>query len=157
MTIMNCDDPQSQTFADRIRKITNEARNKKQPSIAKKPSFNDIVDVFFYEEINKSLIEKIVQRSKKGFNSVKILEYMNDEYMIIKDNKVIRLPYKTSEFQYRIDNIVNNPYFQTILAQSVNSLGDIKIVQWEPEYNKINIELFWSFTHFHTFPIMKYY
>jgi len=152
----------AETVADKIRKIAMEAREKRSDTNDaswKDEKNNADIKLFFNTEVKKGAMEKIEKRAVIGCNNANILEYKFDEYFYVKDGKVVR----TEGFQkipntylHKIYKVMKTDFFQSLMKEFINTLGDMCYECWAPAKNLNVIEVYWGPTKNHAWDYNDY-
>lgn len=123
-----------ESFTDRMRKVTISARG----DCTSFKEYKDAADVkrFFEVEVAERAMEKIEQRAAKGHFTSNILEYGFYEYFYVThDGEVVRMTKFEKipgAYLHRIHKVVHDAPFRKILADFVNTLGDMRTSCWYP-------------------------
>lgn len=144
------------TIAEKMRKIALDAREKRSENgndeAWKDEKNNKDIKLFFETEIKVGAMEKIEKRAVIGANNANILEYKFDEYFYIKDGKVIRtqgFDKKPGIYLHKIYKVMQTKYFQDLLQEFINELGEMCFACWAPAKNLNVIEVYWGPTKNH--------
>uniref|UniRef100_A0A6C0KWW8 Uncharacterized protein n=1 Tax=viral metagenome TaxID=1070528 RepID=A0A6C0KWW8_9ZZZZ len=146
----------TETIAEKMRKIALDAREKRSENgndeAWKDEKNNKDIKLFFETEIKVGAVGKIEKRAVIGANNANILEYKFDEYFYVKDGKVIRtqgFDRKPGIYLHKIYKVMQTKYFQDLLQEFINELGEMCFACWAPAKNLNVIEVYWGPTKNH--------
>ena len=155
----------NETVADRMRRLTTEARAQKEAakvemSAEEIEALNDKKQTadftVFLDYIKKDALDKIEKRATIGATSANILEYSFQEYFMVtkNDNQIVRIPTFASRpagayIHSIFKTVVKTDKFRQMLSEYVTSLGDMRFKCWSPKKNVCVIEVYWAETKVH--------
>lgn len=149
--------PATETFAERMRKLANEARSGKKDNQEEWRQQKTEADYLkFFNSIKTDAMQKIEKRAKLGANSANLLEYSYDEHFYVSKNggTIVHCPefqQKPGLYLHKIFKVVHSDYFKAQLKEfmATEEMSGMRHDCWSPSKNLNVIEVYWGPTRSH--------
>ena len=150
------------SYADVLRKISEESKTEKNDSESSKPSLL-VVDetvkrdsLLFFNQIKNSAKDRMDRRAKIGSPSANIFEFKYREFCAISETEAKTRLYFVNEHRpgynyYKIYDLIQTDYFKSLLDEYSQELGaGVQISIWHPKGDLNVIEVIWDITAYNT-------